>query len=447
MDLKKLEEKIYSEDFAPLLRFLTKEEWEKLTCKQKMSFLAELQVFINSIDASFPKGVYRGDFKKIGIENQFVYCGSDGILVDNSLVVKSKMSSYTLLMIYLYEIMLSYHAKKAINNVIEDEKDQEMFINTRASYFGEWSNFYGRKSENFGYQPLTYYTSRQVEDFMWNLVAYMNKNYGMDKYLGKCAYDLMDMGISDSKVKEKCDENYQKMKKVYYDNIDKENAIIKNYDVFIKNDLTNLKEFNDDDFYSLFSKHFIDICNDQTRFCLYKEFISRVLNDYDKVDELVNGFGLGESEKYGHGMVFNKQFFKCREEKEFDVLIDRIIDFKLSNGLLKEIEDEKYREEVIETFNYLNLVAESKEKISSCISTGYAAIEAVHFYYDYYYNLVKNAIEINGKFKGSVPANTKGFFSKKETYLRFVYDRSYERIKEIQFKELKEVANKIGGRR
>lgn len=447
MKWEEIKQNLFEGEFNYILEHLRETEWEKFTSKEKMSIFADLQYMISSIDDTFCKDVYRVDFaNSLGVTDQKVICSSDRVLIDNSLVVKSKVNPYSLLTAYLFELTLYKKFVNVEKNKDLNEEGKRIFINTRASYFEEWSNFYNRNSDKFYLQPIIFYSLRETNAFVYELAKYMNKFYGMDKYLNECVYNLMNYNFAMDEIVSKVEENYKNMEKTYYDNKDHEIELLNEFDVYIKEKLNEIEKFNDQDFYSLFSSKFINICNDSARVIIYGEFIRRALKGYERADELAESFQLGETKEYGPGFIFDNKFYACNIYNEFDILIDRIIDVKLSNDLLDEVKDSKFRQRVVETYRWFEELGKRNETVTAYTVNGYDYIECVYFYYDYYYKLVENALAKSKLFKGCKPVNNKGYFSKKEAYLSFVYDKKYSEIKEIQYNNLKEQVNKIGGR-
>ena len=79
---------------------------------------------------------------------------------------------------------------------------KRFIVNNCASIFDNWTNYYSRKNPEFHYQPLTHDANNTAYNYVYNLLKYMHKNYGMDQYIGETISRFMirDFSLSEKET-------------------------------------------------------------------------------------------------------------------------------------------------------------------------------------------------------------------------------------------------------
>lgn len=446
MDIKKIEEALYSEEFAPYLQILKEEYWKKATKNKRIEFFAKLHELMASIDESLPIEFDKDDLEALGFPGQAFFCDDEIILVDPKYFTKES-NPYQLFASYMFEVGLFKRLICEFKNVDTDEEEKRNFVNTIMSYFGDWSNFYDRKSSKFYVQPITYSSYEEAGNICYNLLKYMHKNHGMDCYIGNYLSGIMLLSFSGDKNKELVEQEYAIMEKRFNEEIPKEKEVLEKVAVFMADYIDRLGDLEDEDFYGLLNEKLFFNFEEPLKEELLKEFVRRALKGYDDVEQLVSDIYIGESE-YGRMVVVDGSGYLCDgvSANEISCILPIIMKYKYANNLFFEINNQELVAEARKCYEYFDHIEDVDYK--EYLMDAYATNELACNVYDYYHKLITDSIS-KSKFLNNGDALIKHYvFSKQEIYLKFVYDMCYEQVKKEQFESLEKQFLKItGGKR
>ena len=127
MDISKIEEALYSEDFAAYLQILKEEYWVKASKNKRLEFFSKLHELMVSIDESLPAQFDKEDLEAIGFPGQAFFCDENVVLVDPKHFNKDS-NPYQMFTSYMFEIALFKRLMSDYNNIETDEKEKRNFV-------------------------------------------------------------------------------------------------------------------------------------------------------------------------------------------------------------------------------------------------------------------------------------------------------------------------------
>ena len=102
----------------------------------------------------------------------------------------------------------------------------------------------------------------------------------------------------------------------------------------------------------------------------------------------------------------------------------------------------------MECLEYMREVRNDEGYITcSYLGTAFAFIECKNYLFNYYFDVINDAIKNNSVFNSGAPTLNAVAFSKYETFLKFAHDKTYEEVRKEQFASLKEEVMKKRGAR
>lgn len=439
--IEKLEEKLYSEEFKPYLKMFTKDCWGNSKRSKKIEFFSMLHQIIAEIDELVPQKFDACNLKKMGIESQVFYFGEDSFIADPKFFYKES-NPYRLFYTFIFELAFFKKYNSNFENVKTDEEEKRVYINTTMSSFDDWSNYFPRLSEDFNFQPITFYSNREAYNAAYKLLKYVYKNYGMDNYVGDYMSALMLKNFREQEEKKKTEENYKIMEERLYAMIPVEEEKLQIINDWLSENISKLNELDDLTFYSLLNYKIMVNCTEKNLYYINKEFFARLLKGYDKLDELMKDFCLADSE-IGRGILVDGKMYVSDWENMPSMLLSLAISYKYKHNLFFEIDDEELVNKAIESKVYLDDV-ENKDYYEY-LSSAYACVELNYRVFNYYYKLIIKGIENSKLLNYGESLISESVFSKDEVFLNYTYGKTYGDVEKEQFESLKKQYEKKNG--
>lgn len=447
MKIRTIEKELYNDEkFLQCLPLLKEENWKKASPSQRLNVLRVIQNVISRVDDYFPNKVIKDKELFYALPNQNIAVCDQFVMVNDRLLTRT-INPYTLISNYMFELAVerNYSVCDNVSNIdkVKNKKNKMMVVNYTSSMFGEWNNHFDRESKEFLFQPITHEAAKEAQIFTYDLLRYMHKKYGMDNYIGEHVSNLMISSFEDERKQKKVDENY----KVMLDRCVKLEEEVQALDNLLEYCDEHVNENNDNLVYSLFNKNVICNLDDEFRLALCKWFCKRTLDGYDELDNLVNEMDIGKDDKGRNILLFGGAAFVVDEGYEVNALMEHIINIKIDNNLLWEIEDEDFKKEAKECYDYFLTLKDDNGNIEcDYMSKAYAYSECQIVLNNYYVDLINECIKENKIFNKGSSIISKKDATKMQAFVQFAFNKSYEEIREIQFKNLKERAIKKGGR-
>ena len=444
MNIRKIEKELYNdEEFLKILPILKEENWKSATVSQRMQIFKKLQQVIIKVEPYFSSKVIREKelFEELIYQNVAV-C-ADCILIKDELLSRT-YNPYLVITNYMLELAIekNYSVCDAPNRA-KNEKEKSFIVNYASSMFGEWNNHFGRESKNFFFQPIVNEASKDAQLFTYDLLKYMHKNYGMDKYIGEQVSSLMTASFDNERKQKVVDENY----KVMLERFEKINEEVDKLNKLIDYCNEHIDEENPELLFSLFNYKVISNLDDTFRLNLYKWFCKTTLNGYKELDDFLNSMNIVKDEAGNNILIVGDKGIIADEGYEINGLMEYIASIKIENDLLWEINDEKLKNEAKECFSYFMKVKNDNDQVE-CVYMGkaFAFTECKIALINYYCELINESISKNEIFNDGHASLNKEDDSKLEAFAQFAYNKSYEEIKKLQFNALKEKVFRKGGR-
>jgi len=437
MNLKEIEKAIYNnEEMMFYMEILKKDNWNKAKPSKRFEFFKKLHEVVASSCEDVPSKFGATDFTELDLK-QDVVVGEKGVVI-NKKCFSRQHNPYKIIYCYIFELFLIDNIRKAEEEDAADNKEKrKLFINNACSIFDNWDNYYDRKSKEFLYQPLTSESNKISLEFVYNLLKYMHKNYGMDDYIGKELADMMVDGFRKEKVQERVEKNYKKMEekyKLYDEEIEKQDSLFKFLD-----DHPNFEGLEDNDFFFLLNTKLVEAYSIEFRAALYKEFVRRILKNEEKVNEFNASFTLGIIDDEDLAVVFGEDVIPTNIYNELNLIFIKLLYYKISNGILDEIKDDDFKLEAMECLEYMEeLKDEDGEITCRYLGNAFAYVECKNYLLNYWYDLIEQSIKNNKIFNYGKPLLPSANFSKFDAYLKFAFDKDYEEVRKEQFSSLKE---------
>ena len=447
MELKLVEEAIYNdEELLEILPMLKKANWDKALPLKRQEFFQKLHEVIASTDESLPPIL--GSAELIEAMDKSIYVGPNAILLDKSYFNK-KLNPYKILQAYFFELILDSYIEATESSDEKDKSvDQRFRVNYLASPFGDWCNYYDRDSDKFFFQPLTNEAFKLANKITYNLIKYMHEKYGMDDYIGSAVSDIMLSEFGQKRKDSEVEQNYQEMLKNYKKYLIETKTVQNIMDVL--QEYEDFSLLSDDDFYFVFNDKLIGQFDVSARLVLYSEFINRALKGYKNMEELYNCIYITKAEDGREVLVIDGKAYYVSVENELNLILKKVFSVKIGNLLLDELEDEDFKLEACECYEYLSELKDENNMVDSkYLGNAYAYIECLSYLSEYYRNIIARSIKNNKLFNEGEPIVNRGNFSKYDAYLSFTFDKEYEEVRRLQFATLKEQyeAKKKGAKR
>ena len=444
MDFEKVEKAMYKdEEFIKFLPLLKEEYWKKATPKQRLKFFEELQRVIHGQEELFPVKVTPVEWDDAYMQS--VIMTEDEVLMDERLLKKT-FNPYSLFSNYIFELQLVNNIMLAENEeFIKTEKGRRININVQESMLGDWDNFYDRRTEEFYYQPIVRDSVKVSTSMTYRLLKYMNKKYGMDRFVGEKVSGLMLSSFQDYKEDERVEKNFKVMEENAIKGIEEKKKLDSFFDSMNDADLSLL---SDEEFFGFFNEKILNICNEETLCYLFGQFTERMLRGYKDLDKVIESIIVGESEEYGKFIQFGDNLIGIQSFKDaFYNLFIYICNLKLYHNLCTEIPDKKFLDDAKLCYEYINELKDDDGCVTcNYLSNAYSYYEYRNKMIDIYYKKFAQAISKNKYYNEGNPYLYRADFSRYEAYLNFAFNMDFETVKKLQFDELETAySKKIGG--
>ena len=446
MNFKEVEKLMYEdEEFLEWLPIIVEENWKAARPNEKLGFFAQLQRLVHKVNEIYPEQVAAVEMEP-GVD-QHIVLYDDCLYMDKLLFTRS-ISPYEIMANYFFELaIVDFFVLRNDKEFIETELGRKIVINADESLIGEWDNYFGRKNENFFVQPITRESSKIARGILYNLLKYMDSNYGMDKYIGSKVSNLMIGSFRDEKMDEETEKNFKEMAARSLKKLDERKELDALNEYLNNADYDNM---SDDEFYALFNKKIIGVLELPTIGFLFKKFAQRELAGFEDLDKALANYGLGLDEEKGIYIDINElRIYVNSYQQAFYNFLISINNLKLSHGLVTEIDDKEFLEEAKLCYGYMLGLTDGKGHMEcDYLPSAFTYYEYRNKMVDIYYNKINDAIKKSKFYSDGSPCTYAGDFSKYEAYLKFAFDKSYDEVKKEQFEKLeKDFLAKNGGKR
>lgn len=434
MDFSKLEKLMYEdEEFLEWLEILVEENWKASTPKERLGFFTKLEELINKVDETYPLEVIATEMDPQ--EDQSIIFYEDCVYMDKRLVTR-KISPYEIITNYFFELaIVNYVILSANEEFAKTELGKKICLNLDTSLLGEWTNYFGRRNENFFVQPLIRESAKIARKMTYNLLKYMDENYGMDKYIGNKISNLMIGSFRDEKMEEETNKNLLEMtERSSKKEQEKENLM--KLQKYLEN--VNWDELSDDEFYALFNDKILNVLEIDAVGGLFSKYVQRELKGFEKLKDVLGNYALGEDKENGLYIdINNLRIFVKNYSQAFDNLIVSLNNIKLAEGLDTGIEDEEFLKNARVCYEYIiEIMNEESQFECDYLPNAFSYYEYKNMMVIKSYNRIKEAIKKSDIFKDGKPCMSNGDFSKYEAYLAFTFGKTYDEVKKEQFEKL-----------
>lgn len=433
MTIEKFEEKLYSEEFIDFLQMFREKNWKESKRTKRIEFLEKLYNLFVEVDETLPKKFEACDFEKLDIRGQCFCMTDEAFLVDPRFFNKES-SPYALFYMLIFEVALFKKYNSNFENMETDEEEKRNYINTTMSYFADWCNLFARTDKEYYHQPITFYSERDAEKVVYRLLKYIHKTYGMDNELGNYMSALMLKEFNHEQEEKRVEENYKVMEDRFNRLIPKEREINEKIIDWLEENISKLDQLDDKEFFGLLNNKFLFCCIESDKYYICKEFFKRTLKGWDGLDALMENFCLADSEM-GRGIFIDGKMYFCEWDDYPAALLNVALEYKYKHNLFFEVDDEKLIKEAIECSKYLSGI--DKVDYYEYSDNAYASNELSYKVFEYYNNLIEKGIKDSKLLNYGFPLIGMSVFSKKELFLSYAYNKSYEEVKKEQFDSLK----------
>lgn len=436
MSIKSIEQAIYSnEEFLKELYIFKKDNWKKAKVSERIGIFKKIHEAVCNAAQQVPEKFVCVDFSDLDVK-QDVIIGEKGVVFNKKMFTQT-FSPYHIFYTYVFELGLENNIAKAnAEGAKNDKNNRKFFLNNSCSIFDNWDNYYEREHSEFLYQPLTNESYKTAIKILYKFICYMHATYGMDDYIGSELANIMLDSFKKEKVDLRVAKNYKKMEE-QYKTLDEE--IKKQDELFdFLDDHPNFEGLEDNDFYFLLNTALVEGYDVGFRLELYREFIRRIFKNDEEAEKFNEYYTLAVTEENQNAVVFGETAYITEVTNELNLIVGRLLYYKVTNGLLDEIEDEDFKLEAMECLQYMDEVR-GEDGLVTCkyLSNALAYMECKNYLNNYYYDLIKNSIKNNKIFNYGYPLISRSNFSKYEAYLKFTFDKDYMEVRKEQFASLK----------
>ena len=434
MDFSKLEKLMYEdEEFLEWLEILVEENWKAATPRERMGFFTQLERLVNKVDETFPLDIIAVELDPQEDQNIIFY--DDSVYMDKRLVTR-KINPYEIITNYFFELAIVNYVMLSTNEEFaKTELGKKICLNLDSSLLGDWTNYFDRRSENFFVQPLIRESSNIARRLAYNLLKYMDENYGMDKYIGSKISNLMISSFRNQKMQEDTDKNFLEMEARSLKKVQEKEDLIK-----LQKYLENVKwdELSDDEFYALYNEKILNVLETEAVGGLFSKYVQRELKGFSKIKDVLGNYALGEDEENGLYIdINNLRIFVKNYSQAFDNLIISLNNIKLAEGLDTGIDDEEFLNNARTCYEYIiEVMNDSAQFECDYLANAFSYYEYKNMMIAKSYNKIKEAIKKSDMFKDGKPCMSNADFSKYEAYLNFTFSKTYEEVKKEQFEKL-----------
>lgn len=451
MDFEKLEKALFEDDdFLRFLPILMEKNWKKATASQRLRIFDEIQKVVHQMDEKYPSLVGTEDFD--GYEEYFggqsIVFSDEFTLFEKDLFLKSN-NPYDIIANYFFELSLcDLYENLDDEEFLNTELGKRIKVNCTRSPLGSWDNYCLRANKKFETQPIVYESDKRAKKIILHLLKHMNKEFGMDRFIGYKASQIMLASFQDKVNLKAVEEHYKEM----LQNVDRykqEEEDLNKFNEYVNQ--INFDDISDEEFYSFFNVKIMNILDwDQILFLLRK-FVERELKGCANLEEIVESCSLEINEEEELiSLIVNGQKYECDSYVTvFHYLIIFVANTKLREGLETGIDDEELLRDAKECYEYMFALRDETGHITcDYLPTGYSYEEYKNKFLYLMYNKIDKAIKNSKIFSDGEPALYCQDFVKYEAYLNFAFDMSFEEVKKKQFDTLKSNYNKkMGGSR
>ena len=446
MNFKEVEKLMYEdEEFLEWLPILVEENWKAARPNEKLGFFAQLQRLVHKVNEIYPEEVAAVEMEP-GVD-QHIVLYDDCLYMDKMLFTRS-ISPYEIIANYFFELaIVDFFVLRNDEEFVKTELGRKIVINADESLIGEWDNYFGRKNENFYVQPITRESSKITRGILYNLLKYMDANYGMDKYIGSKVSNLMIGSFRDDKMDEETEKNFKEMEARSLKKPEEKKALDELKEYLNNADYENM---SDEEFYGLFNKKIIGLLEFETVGFLVKKLAMRELKGHEKMNEILSNYGMGIEEDNGlYVDINNLRIYVNSYQQALHNFLISLCNLKLSEDRVTEIDDKEFLEEAKLCYGYMLGLTDGKGHMEcDYLPSAFTYYEYRNKMCDIYYNKINEAIKKSKFYSDGSPCLYSGDFSKYEAYLQFAFGKSYDEVKKEQFEKLeKDFLAKNGGKR